>query len=93
MITGLQDQVKYNYVICWIHSLAEFTLLLILAELQQSYKLILIIFLSFTVINFLVAILFCNITGKMICEALLAHVPGKRKIIIHLVPSPSFTIK
>ena len=74
-------------------SLAEFTLLLILAELQQSYQLILTNFLSFTVINFLVTILFCNITGKMTCEALLAHVPGKRKITIHLVLPPPFAIR
>lgn len=49
-------------------SLGEFTLLLVLAELHQIYQVIFIIFLSFAVINFPVAILFCNITGKTTWE-------------------------
>lgn len=74
-------------------SLAEFTLLLILAGLHQIYQLIVITFLSFVVINFLATIPFCNVMGKMICEAVFVHVPRKRKIIIHLVLPPSFAIK
>ena len=72
-------------------SLTEFTLLLILVELHQIYQLIFIIFLSLQSYC-LVTSLFYSITEKIICETLLVYVPGKRKIIIHLVLPPLFAI-